>query len=335
PLSARAAQHLDEALLAVEHHLGHKRPHGLRLTVTGIVQGIGFRPFVARTARALGLTGSVKNGPDGVVIELWGPPPQLERFIHTLQHAHPTGATIRSFTRAPLFGIAPVHFEIAETTPGTARLSIPPDLALCPECRAEIASSADRHHDHPFTSCTACGPRLSVTTALPYDRAHTTMAHFPMCPECATEYATESDRRYHAQSIACPHCGPTLSLLTPSRAPFAGDPRDLAAPLDQTATLLKDGKIIAIQALGGFHLACDATSTEATQRLRERKHRDAKPFAVMVRDLECAESLAPLSAEARALLTSSVGPIVLLDRHPDTALAPEVCGDTARIGLFL
>lgn len=329
PLSARAAQHLDEALLALEHHLGPARPHGLRLTVTGIVQGVGFRPFVARTARALHLTGSVKNGPDGVTIELWGPEPDLDRFIRVLQTSPPPGAAIRSLSRAPLFGAAPPHFEIAPTTPGTARLSIPPDLALCPDCHRELSTPSDRHFDHPFTSCTSCGPRLSITTALPYDRAHTTMAHFPMCPECDTEYATETDRRYHAQAIACPRCGPRLSLLTSTRAALPGD------PLEAAAALLRAGRILAIQALGGFHLACDATSSEATQRLRERKHRDAKPFAVMVRDLECAGRLAHLTAEAQTLLGSSIGPIVLLPRRPDTVLAAEVCGDTSCVGVFL
>lgn len=333
PLSPRAAQHLDEALLTVEHHLGKTRPHGLRLTVSGIVQGIGFRPFVARTARALALTGSVRNGPDGVVIELWGPQPALDAFVHSLQTAPPPGASIRSWSRVPLFGTAPAHFEIAASTHGLGRLSIPPDLALCPECQRDIASPSDRHFDHPFTSCTSCGPRLSITTALPFDRAHTAMAHFPMCHECATEYATETDRRYHAQAIACPKCGPTLSLLTPARAPIPGE------PLERAADLLRAGKILAIQALGGFHLACDASSHETTQRLRDRKHRDAKPFAVMVKDLEWAERLARLTPEARALLTSSIGPIVLLDRHPDTGLAPPldsaVCGDTSRVGLFL
>lgn len=329
PLSARAAHHLDEALLALEHHLGPAQPHGLRLTVTGIVQGVGFRPFVARTARALDLTGSVRNGPDGVVIELWGPAPRIDQFIQTLQGAPPPGAAIRSWSRTPLSGSAPPHFEIAATTPGAARLSIPPDLALCPDCRRDLSTPSDRHFDHPFTSCTACGPRLSITTALPYDRAHTTMAHFPMCHECDTEYATESDRRYHAQAIACPRCGPRLALLTPARTAIGGD------PLNTAAALLRDGKILAIQALGGFHLACDASSAEATQRLRERKHRDAKPFAVMVGNLEHAERLALLTTEARALLTSSTGPIVLLRRRPATSLAAEVCGDASRVGVFL
>lgn len=329
PLSPRAAQHLDEALLTVEQHLGKTQPHGLRLTVSGIVQGIGFRPFVARTARALALTGSVRNGPDGVVIELWGPQTALDRFIHTLQTEPPPGASIRSWSRAPLAGAAPSHFQIAPSTTGPARLSIPPDLALCPDCHRDIASPTDRHFDHPFTSCTSCGPRLSITTELPYDRHHTTMAPFPMCHECATEYATETDRRYHAQAIACPKCGPRLSLFTSIRTPIPGD------PLEQAADLLRAGKILAIQALGGFHLACDATSAEATHRLRDRKHRDAKPFAIMVKNLEHAERLAHLTQEARTLLTSPVGPIVLLDRHPDTDLAPTVCGDTSRVGLFL
>ncbi len=333
PLSVDAAAHLEEALAAVDRMLGRMSgktlDHGLRLIVTGVVQGVGFRPFVVRTARSLALTGSVRNGPEGVVIELWGAPRALDLFVKTLQEAPPPGASLRSLSTSPLSGRPPETFEIAATTPGAGRLSIPPDLALCPACRAEIGTVDDRHFDHAFTSCTACGPRLSVATDLPYDRAHTTMAQFQMCHECATEYATPMDRRYHAQSIACPRCGPTLSLLAPDRSPIPGE------PLDAAAALLRSGHIVAIQGLGGFQLACDATSSSAVQRLRAKKLRDAKPFAVMVADLASAQALATITPEVEALLGSAVGPIVLVPARPGTTLAPEVGQGSSRVGLLL
>lgn len=338
PLSALARIHLDEALHRVQD-LVNPTSTGVSLTITGIVQGVGFRPFIARTARALGLTGSVRNSPAGVVVELWGDVSALTRFKTALQ-SPPPGATLRSIATTPIATPAPPTFEILPSTPGPARLSIPPDLALCADCRREIDDStiADRHFDHPFTSCTSCGPRLSIATGLPYDRHHTTMATFGMCHECANEYATEDNRRYHAQAIACPECGPTLTLVSNDPDTATLGPRHQPSgvlPLDTCADLVRGGAIVAIQGLGGFHLACDATSSDAVARLRARKHRDGKPFAVMVEDISMALILAHLTSETSSFLSSSIGPIVIAPARSDTPLAAEVTNHSPSVGLLL
>jgi hydrogenase maturation protein HypF len=336
PLSPRAARHLDEALRVLSHHLGHDQPRGLRLTVGGVVQGVGFRPFVARTARALGLTGCVSNGPDGVMIDLWGAPEAIERFVTSLQASPPPGADIRGCIRTPIDGTPPVSFDIMPSIRGAASISIPPDTAPCADCQRDIADPSNRRFDHAFASCAVCGPRLSIVTALPFDRERTTMATFPMCQSCAREYASDDDRRYHAQTLCCPDCGPQLVLLDARRTP---QPRRTSpAILDATAALLKSGAIVAIQGLGGFHLACDATSAEAVARLRQRKQRDAKPFAVMVADSAAAEELIAPDAwntKLHALLTSPAAPIVLAPQRTPSPLAAHVCAGTSRVGICL
>jgi len=329
-LSADAAQNLDEALRRVDALLGLTAEDGLRVRVTGTVQGVGFRPFVARSARRLGLTGQVKNLPDAVLIEVWGPIADLDTFARTVLSSPPPSAVVRAWSSTALSGTAPTTFEITASEPGAVRLSIPPDLALCPACRAELADPADRHFDHPFTSCVDCGPRLSIATSLPYDRANTTMASFGMCHECASEYANHEDRRYHAQAIACPACGPTLTLCDKDR-------EVIARPLDAAAAMLRAGEILAVEGLGGFHLACDATSARAVSLLRERKRRDMKPFAVMVADLSAAGAIAELDPDGLALLASRTGPIVLAKTREDPrpALAPNVACGSPRVGVFL
>jgi hydrogenase maturation protein HypF len=297
---------------------------GLRIVVSGTVQGVGFRPWVLRQARELGVSGRVCNDAAGVRIEAFAAEPVLETFLDQLAQRSP--GHVRSLSRTPIPVEALTGFCIDEThAAGAIALSIPPDLATCPACLAELADPADRRYRYPFINCTGCGPRFTIATDLPYDRATTTMARFPLCDDCAREYGDPSDRRFHAEPIACPRCGPSLRIEPP-----AGDD-----PLASAVALLLAGKIVGVKGLGGFHLACDAASPAAVASLRARKHRDRKPFALMVRDLDEARRLAFLRPEDEALLTGAERPITLVTRRPDAAVAAEVAPDTPLLGLFL
>ncbi|MBI5066888.1 MAG: carbamoyltransferase HypF [Deltaproteobacteria bacterium] len=307
---------------------------GLRIRIQGTVQGVGMRPFVYRVARAEGLVGSVQNDARGVTIDAFGPPAALERFLARLRAEAPAAARLDEVHTEPLAGLAPGGFAIAGSdAAGLRRVSIPPDLAPCPDCLRELADPSDRRHRYPFTNCTACGPRFTIARDVPYDRAATTMAPFPLCADCAREYGDPSDRRFHAEPNACPRCGPRAWLTGPEggerRAPFDGE------AVAAAAALLREGRILALRGIGGFHLACDATSSAAVRALRERKRREEKPLAVMVLDLAAAGALAVVSPEEGALLCGPERPIVLLRRRPDAALAPEVAPDTPLLGLLL
>lgn len=309
---------------------------GRRIEVRGTVQGVGFRPWVYRLARAAGLGGRVQNQPDGVLIEAFGAEGALDEFVAALARELPAAARLTSLRwqtippePAPEFVIVP------SAGGGERRLSIPPDLATCPACAGEVLDRDDRRAGYAFTNCTQCGPRFTIATGVPYDRAATTMAGFAMCPACAAEYAEVADRRFHAQPNACPACGPRLALVDPDR-------RGLGEPIAGAAALLAGGRIVAVKGLGGFHLACDATSPRAVRRLRIRKQREAKPLAVMVADLAAARALAEIGEEEAALLTSPVRPIVLCRRRAPDALAPgapsvapEVAPDGDLLGLLL
>lgn len=350
PLSARARAHLEAAVDDLVRRVrgewresGEKNDattgagaEGARFTLEGVVQGVGMRPWVCRTARALGLAGKVWNTSKGVTIEAHGPPLALRAFALALQREAPAGAHVRSVSQAPLAMAAPPlveggdDFTIGESeVGGPTTLGLPPDLATCPACLDEVASPDDRHHNYAFTSCTACGPRLAVTLTLPYDRASTTMAAFPLCVACARDYAHPSDRRFHAQTLACPACGPRVWLADP-----AGAELPTAAPIAAAAAALRDGAIVGVQGLGAFHLVCDATSARAVAELRRRKRRDEQPLAVMVRDVAAAEAVAVLDAHARAALCSAARPIVLAPSR-EGALAAEVRGPSTRTGVFL
>jgi hydrogenase maturation protein HypF len=298
--------------------------------VQGTVQGVGFRPWVYQLAHRLHVTGTVKNGPEGVTIEAFGPPPALDRLLECLERELPPAAHIDHLEWQPLEGEAPASFAILPSDrTGTARASIPADLAMCDACRAEIHDPTARRYRYPFTNCTHCGPRFSIATAIPYDRPATTMAGFPLCPDCRREYEDPNDRRFHAQPIACPACGPRLSWLDAKGAPVPG----VVDPLELAAQRLLAGDIVALRGLGGFHLACDATNAETVRELRRRKHRDEKPFAVMVADLATAERLADLTPAEVALLTSPARPIVLA--RGLGGLAPVVTPDLRQVGLYL
>jgi len=304
---------------------------GRRIEIHGTVQGVGFRPWVYRTAHESGVTGRVHNDAAGVTIEAFGDFAALERFIARLHIDPPPAARIRTFQQSPIPAELEGDFVIVPTVDaGAPRVSIPPDLATCKQCAAEIVDPANRRFHYPFTNCTNCGPRLTIATGIPYDRAATTMAPFEMCPACRREYHDPSDRRFHAQPNACPVCGPRLTLHA-----FTGEHIGVDDPIAAAAEALRCSMIVAIKGLGGFHLACDATCTDVVMRLRERKHRDEKPFAVMVRNLASAETLAVLGDEERRLLSSVERPIVLAPRREGSALAPEVAPGNTMIGLFL
>lgn len=307
-----------------------------RLTVTGAVQGVGFRPFVYRIAREHGLTGGVRNAPEGVVIEVQGPPGAVAAFEADLPGKLPPLASIVSCDRqelAPVPGEA--EFVILASTAGQGHsVLISPDTATCADCLADMADPAGRRHDYPFTNCTNCGPRYTITRSVPYDRATTSMACFPLCPDCAREYADPGDRRFHAQPNACPVCGPRLWLTDAQGAELARGAEAIAA----AARAVAGGALLAMKGLGGFHLVCDADCARAVALLRERKHRYGKPLAVMVPDEAGARALARLDAAALARLAGPARPIVLAPARLPSPLGPALAllaPDTTELGLML
>jgi hydrogenase maturation protein HypF len=304
---------------------------GRRIEIRGTVQGVGFRPWVYRLATEEGVTGRVRNDAAGATIEAFGRPRAVRSFLRRLEASPPAAARIRDLTTraipaepAPSFTIEPSEAE------GLRRVSIPPDLPTCADCLREIFDPGDRRYRYPFTNCTNCGPRFTILRDLPYDRAASSMASFVMCPECQTEYDSPADRRFHAQPNACPACGPRLRAVSARHETMPSSDAISAA-----AAFLDADLIVALKGIGGYHLACDATSSTAVSRLRHRKRRDHKPFAVMVPDMAAAEAVARLGTEEKALLTSAERPIVLVRRREDAGLAPEVAPDNALVGLLL
>jgi len=292
------------------------------IEVHGVVQGVGFRPFVWRLATELGLDGTVVNRAGQVEIEIAGAQDAVEAFAGRLASDAPPRARVEEVR------VRPVEREIAsgsgfeieesEAVASTERL-FPPDIATCDDCLRELTDPADRRYRYPFTNCTNCGPRATIIEDLPYDRARTSMREFPLCAACEAEYRDPANRRFHAEPVACPDCGPQLSYRRPSdAAPAAVREEALQAALAD----LREGRIVAVKGLGGYHLACDATDPVAVARLRDRKHRWAKPFAVMVRDIDAARLQADLSPEEEALLASPARPIVLVERRRDGAPSP-------------
>jgi hydrogenase maturation protein HypF len=302
---------------------------GRRIQIRGTVQGVGFRPWVYRLAHEEGILGRVRNDAQGVTIEAFGRPQSLVAFVRRLRAVPPPAARITALRAEPIPPEDARGFEIVESRAAAERLvSIPPDLATCPDCRREVLDPNDRRHGYPFTNCTNCGPRFTIARDVPYDRPSTTMASFALCPRCRREYEEPSDRRFHAQPNACPDCGPRLELRLPTGEIVPGD------PLPTAAAWLREGLIVAVKGLGGFHLACDATASPVVRRLRERKKRDEKPFAVMVADLEAAARLAVIAGEER-LLDGVERPIVLLTRRADSGLAPEIAPGNPLVGVML
>lgn len=302
----------------------------LRIELKGAVQGVGFRPFVYRTAEELGLKGFVMNDSRGVLIEVEGEEEHLERFLIDLNLKKPPLAHLFSQGVDELPPAGYKNFEIRESEEeGRKEVFILPDIATCDECLRELFDTSDRRYLYPFINCTNCGPRFTIIEKLPYDRPNTTMKVFEMCPDCEREYRDPLNRRFHAQPNACPVCGPWLSLYTPSGELIAQRQKALELSLK----MLKEGKILAVKGIGGFHLLCDATSEEAVKKLRERKRRQGKPFAVMFRDLSQVEEYAKPTELEKALLLSPERPIVLVRKKKE--LAPSVAPGLKRVGAFL
>jgi hydrogenase maturation protein HypF len=299
----------------------------LRIRVTGVVQGVGFRPFVYRLARDLALTGWVLNGGRGVEIHAEGEPDALDRLTCEILEHPPSAARVASCQahRVPYVGynVFAIRRSARDDAP-TVRVCH--DLPVCGDCLRELFDPADRRYRYPYINCTNCGPRYSIVRGLPYDRAQTTMRDWPMCDACTTEYEDPLDRRFHAQPVACPRCGP-LYTLKHGNATVEGD-----EAFERGARLLSEGAIVAIKGIGGYHLACDARNATAVAALRERKYRKERPFALMVPDEAAAEAVVNLSPQDRALLTSSARPIVIA---PAAAVLREVAPQNADFGVML
>ena len=279
----------------------------VRVLVQGVVQGVGFRPFVHRLAHRLGLTGWVRNGEAGVEIHAEGSPESVRAFVEAVQAEPPPAAHLAQVEIAQAEPEGFRTFFIRESTRAdtpTARIS--PDLPVCDACLGELFDPTDRRFGYPFITCTDCGPRYSIVIDLPYDRPQTTMRDWPLCPDCAREHDDPTGRRFHAQPIACPTCGPAYVLVVGGEPDATGP-----AAIDQSAARLRDGHILAVKGIGGYHLACDARNEAAVRALRERKVRKEKPFALMVRDLDEARALVSLDAASKALLMSPARPVVL------------------------
>ena len=304
-----------------------------RYIITGQVQGVGFRPFVYRTAAAAGVSGNVRNDVEGVVIEIQGPPDSVAQFGDHLQNDLPPLAKVVTFQAEDIAALdGEAGFEILISTGGEGHnVLISPDVATCPDCLADMNDPQNRRFDYAFTNCTNCGPRYTITRSIPYDRPKTSMACFKLCTKCQQEYEDPMDRRFHAQPNACPVCGPKM-WLTDKDGVFMAQGSDSISSL---ARELAKGSIAAVKGLGGFHLVCNAADPVAVKELRRRKNRPDKPLAVMVRDMESARALADISPDEEAWLTGSVRPIVLCHKQTYNALAPSIAPDTNFIGLML
>ena len=327
----------------------------LKLTVRGAVQGVGFRPFVFRLATGLGLAGWVNNSPQGVFIEAEGPRAELEKFLLRLETEKPPRSFIQSLEASWLDAVGFENFEIRPSeTGGDKTALVLPDIATCPDCLREIFDPKNRRHRYPFTNCTNCGPRFSIIDALPYDRANTSMKAFTMCPQCRAEYDDPRNRRFHAQPNACPVCGPRLELWRSGPARREQNAANSLITRDQprsaersyeallaAAKAIREGKIVAVKGLGGFHLMVDARNDKAVRLLRERKHREEKPFALMFPSLESVKAECEVSPLEERLLHSPESPIVLLRRspssilHPPFSLSPALAPGNPYLGVML
>ncbi len=313
---------------------GHDAPQRARFVVVGLVQGVGFRPFVARLATEVGLTGWCSNTDVSVVVEAVGAAAALQEFHIRLVADAPVLARVLHLRREDLpVGEPEPSFQIVNSSPGAGgRTLVAPDTAVCDDCLADLRDPANRRYRHPFVTCTNCGPRFTITLDLPYDRPTTTMADFAMCTACRAEYSDPADRRYHAQPICCHDCGPRLRLYDADRTPLHVSTEEA---LRIVRADLAAGRIVAVKGVGGVHLACDATDPRAVARLRARKRRPHKPFAVMTADLEAAAGVVELSAASREMLSGPARPIVLLPRLPDAQVADEVAPGLDELGVML
>jgi hydrogenase maturation protein HypF len=319
----------------------HNAECAQQIHIGGLVQGVGFRPAVWRLARRLGLRGTVRNDGQGVLVHVCGPGDAVARFVQGLKTEAPPLSRVERIDCQDAHPLpADAGFTIAPSIQGTVRTGVAPDAASCAACVAEVFDASGRRHRYPFTNCTHCGPRLSIVQGIPYDRSSTTMRGFAMCQACRDEYENPDDRRFHAQPIACPDCGPRAWLVTAHGADMAPSDIGLRDALEAAGTLLLQGAIIAIKGLGGFQLACDATDAAAVDRLRLRKQRAHKPFALMARDMEQVRRYCAVSDAEENQLRSAAAPIVLLARRPDaptdtTPLAGGVAPALSALGIML
>ena len=319
---------------------------GAKVHITGIVQGVGFRPFVYNLAVSLNLKGWVKNTSAGVHIEVDGDQETLDIFLQKLRDDAPPLSRIDDFSASFGPGNGFTQFDIihSESVDGAFQ-PISPDVAICDDCLRELFDPTDRRYRYPFINCTNCGPRFTIIQDIPYDRPFTTMAGFPLCPDCEREYKDPTNRRFHAQPVACAVCGPKVWLEmqnaevggqnTEGRRQKAEGGIQNDEAVVETQRLLAEGKIVAIKGLGGFHLACDATNASAVTELRTRKLRVDKPFALMMPDLETIEQHCFVSDEEKALLTSPAHPIVLLKKKPESTIVEEVSPKQDWLGVML
>ena len=308
----------------------------LRVSVTGLVQGVGFRPFIHRLATRHGLAGWVTNTAGAVEIQLEGDRTQLDAFLGAVRTEAPPLARIDEITTRDGMAIGATVFEIMATVEGTeGRLPVSPDVALCPACEAELSDPANRRYRYPFITCTDCGPRFTVVESMPFDRVRTSMRAFEQCAACSAEYESPGNRRFHSETNSCAACGPRLWIEDGGNAERGARGESVDVAIRRAVEVLTEGAIVAIRGLGGFHLAVDAGNEAAVARLRRRKHREARPFAVMVRTLEQARRLGTVGPVEEALLSGPERPIVLLRRKTDAPLAPSVAPALDTIGVML
>ncbi|HVN76423.1 MAG TPA: carbamoyltransferase HypF [Thermoanaerobaculaceae bacterium] len=304
----------------------------LRIVCRGVVQGVGFRPAVHRLATSLALAGWVRNGPDGVEIEVEGAGKAVRSFIQSLPRSLPALARLDEMDAAPVPPTGGDAFEVLASEPGRRqRALVPPDAALCADCRAEMDDPEDRRHRYPFTTCTNCGPRFTLVRSLPYDRERTSMACFALCPDCRREYTDPANRRFHAEPVCCPACGPRLWV----EGPGAGVKAQGAEALRLAREALAKGVIVAVKGFGGFQLSCRADNEGVVAQLRECKRRPTKPFALMVRDLGAARRLVALGPDDEALLASPRAPVLLAPRLADAPVAGGIAPGLSDLGVML
>ena len=331
-VSARPGASLDDNRGAVAEP-GSPERAALRVDITGVVQGVGFRPFVHRLAQRYCLAGWVRNASGDVQLQVEGTAAAIDRFLAELREEAPPLARIERVSSRPSLPTGADRFLILRSAEEPDRRQpVPPDAAICAACEAELFDADNRRYRYPFITCTDCGPRFTVIESLPYDRERTSMRAFVQCPACAREYSSPDDRRFHSQTNSCSTCGPRLWFETRSSSTV---PLENAAALTQAAGLLLDGGILALRGLGGFHLSVDATRDEPVLRLRTRKRREAKPLAVMVRSVEQARVLGWVSREEERLLVSPERPVVLLQRRPDAPLANAIAPGLDTVGVLL
>ena len=313
---------------------GNNRTKRRRIRVFGIVQGVGFRPFIARLARETGVAGSVCNKGPYVEIFAEGPEERVAAFAGRIREDAPERARILKQEERPEPAAGDSCFRIIESEKVRGDIFVSPDIATCPKCRRELFDPKDRRYLHPFINCTACGPRLTILDRMPYDRVRTSMGEFPMCPDCEAEYTDPATRRYHAQPVCCPSCGPRLYLLDGASGNVLarGDRPSLLA----ARRILREGGILAVKGIGGFHLCCDAANEKAVSRLRKMKSRPFKPFAVMMKDRGTVLRECIIQPGMEEVMEGPEKPILLLRKRPDSGrLAPSVCPDNPNVGVML